>query len=202
MKNVCITLTLLFIFPLFAHRLVAQSYSPVWTFKLNALSPIWNNVSGEIVCTPWDRVGLFVGGGWKRAFEDLETVANLGCTEDQGYGIAFGGQYFLLTKRAEKRTIDGIALKSSLNYNLADQIRQTCPSLLPLPLFRTHTVALNFLTAAQKTFFDRIVIEAQVGVGFAVESKIVKDPDIWSEISNETRFRTLLPFALNLGLNF
>ncbi|HHG84417.1 MAG TPA: hypothetical protein ENJ82_06695 [Bacteroidetes bacterium] len=182
----------------------AQTHNPTHFFavKINVLSPIWNNFSGELEYKAFDRTAFFIGAGLLRPFEDLSSVAIDGCTEDKGFGISAGIKYFLLQQAAGSRGLDGISLKPTIAYNLKNEIRQTCPSLLPVTLYKQHTLSLGTFIAGQKTYLNRILIEAQVGIAVAMDSRIAKPPFPLLETPNTTRIRLLLPFALNIGFVF
>jgi hypothetical protein len=169
------------------------------TLKFNLLSPVWKNISGEVEYKIGPRLAVLAGVGVNRAFESLPENTGWECTNSRGFGLAVGTKYFLFIRESGKRSVDGIALKTTLNYTFDDEYEQTCPSLLPLELHRTHSFGLNAFVTAQKTFFDRLVVEAQAGVGLAVNRLIVNNSEILALYRNRTRFSMHFPIAVNVG---
>ncbi len=179
-----------------------SEFSRPLVIKANLLSPIWQNASAEVEYMHSPKWSIFLAAGLERSFEDLHTVSNLGCTENEGFGVSAGVKWFLKSSHSPIRTVNGLALKASLSYNLTDEVRQTCPSFAPLTLERINRIGLNTELSYQRVFLDRIFIEAQAGLGYAVESVVFTVPEPLAEVPNETRFRLLLPFGLNLGIVF
>lgn len=176
--------------------------SPHWTVKLNLLSPVWKNVSGEIEYKFKKRLSLVAGAGVSRAFESLPERTGWECTESRGFGLAAGMKYFLFHKESRNRSVDGIALKTTLNYTFDDEFRQICPSLLPLELNRSHTFGINAFLSVQKTFLDRIVVEAQAGIGGSMQRILVSNSEVLAIYRDRTVFFRQIPFALNVGWTF
>lgn len=174
----------------------------VWTVKVNVLSPLWKNFSGEVEYMPLNRVAFFVAGGVLRSHEDAIVIADLGCTDDKGFGLAAGAKYYLAYSRSGRRSVNGLAAKMSFSYNHTNQIRQTCPTFAPTTLESINAYGVNIYLAAQKTFFDRVTFEIQGGVGYALQAVSFKRPEPLSEIPDITRKELALPFALNIGVAF
>lgn len=173
-----------------------------WTVKLNLLSPVWKNVSGEVEYKIKPRLSLLAGFGVKRAFESLPEPTGWHCIESRGFGIAAGTKYFIAHREYGQRSVDGIALKTTLNYTFDDEIKQLCPSLLPMKMYRTRTFGLNTFLSAQKTFFDRLVVEAQAGIGGSLQHRIAKKSELLILYRNETLLDWHFPFAVNVGWTF
>lgn len=173
-----------------------------WTVKLNLLSPLWQNLAGEVEYKVRPRLSLVAGVGFDRAFETLPELTGWECTSSRGFGVAPGIKYFLFLRESGKRSVDGIALKSTLNYTLDDEYQPLCITVLRMELKRTHLFGLNGFLSAQKTFFDRVVVEAQAGIGGSLQRIIIKNPEWPNHRGNKTQFSVQVPLAVNVGWTF
>ena len=173
-----------------------------WTVKLNLLSPVWKNLGAEVEYKIKPRLSLIAGAGVSRAFESLPEHTGWECTKSRGFGIAAGTKYFLVLRESGKRSVDGIALKTTLNYTIDDEYEQLCPSFAPMEMHRTHAFGLNAFLSVQKTFFDRVVVEAQAGIGGSLSRIIVTNSEWLISYKNETRLNAVVPLAVNVGWTF
>jgi hypothetical protein len=188
----------------------AQSNPPkkLWTIKTNAISPVFNNVTLEAEFMPWERISLFAGGGTQRAVEDVFVLADLGCTEDRGFGLSVGGKYWLVANRSRSRTINGVAVQLSMAYTLTDQVKQTCPTFVPIPLYKTNSLGVIGSLSWRKTFWDRLVVETVAGIGYSRERlKFTKVPELGGGyacrfLQYYSRGRLSIPVAVNVGVVF